>query len=1314
MDKTVQVRPLHLHTVETLCADLVSGRAVGVGNVGEQFTLASSHARSVLQWYVANRAKWAGNVLATDCELIVDSIDKPARPQPELPYVAGQKAPRLWLAKLQAHRFAGLHRFRTASRPPTDFELEFTSPITFLEGANGAGKTSVLNAIVWALTGHLFRPQRPPELGTTEFDCELDPAVQGDESTTHRVAAVVPLPDLELERPQGSGLVDTWVELSFRDDSGNVLPPLRRTLARTSKGKLTETIDGLDKLGVDPVSLLSGTTMPALLPYIEFEGASALGKAVAELTGLSPLAQLTKHTIRAAARLRNESTKDRRREIDAADVAFNRSRDDLLSLINETPSLALPHMLPLPTDVDVEDALKRARQHFETLSTERLNKANEVLGESFDPQQEKQKRDLQDSIAPALAGLGHIKALPAAARLSALGAISKEERQSAVKAVQDLLGEASSLVKLAEDGNRAARLRLYAAVSSWMAQHPGFKPAEESCPVCFAPLKEARDPVTGESVLSHLDSAGQGNAHLVAQTLAQWAGSALGKLTSAMPAAIQAEMRLDLPAHPSELIRAALSTELWTTAPFKGVLSTLKDATALACDMALAESPPLPDSELPDDLDALLPELTALKLAIARIGKALQFSAWRAENQAFMGAVFPAVLGKPSDPAASTEESLAGKLSKLQVIVDSVGPIKQALQLCERMEADLATRKAKVARIEQYVLVAQALQDCAELGTLAERQVAQLQEKLHAQAVEWRNRIYLGAWPATHLDLVGLSIESNGKLEFKVGGSGVKAPAQHVSNASALRASLTGFYFAYWSYLQRERGGLQLMVLDDPQELLDIENRNRLAEAVIHLAQEKAQMVVTTHDRSFAQMLVVAGKAKSVEVDHRAVHPPSRKRPTLHTSPSVAKVQRAYLAAVDDEDDAEAARDYVSECRVFIEARLGDFFDDVAFPVTSAPKVDLPTLMDHINRLRAAVKTPSNELFRSPAMKELARDPALDVGCTTLRLLNSAHHPAKLTIQPNEVHACMKDFERLRRSVERAHEQFRMFLRRERLPSEFDSIPSLELGELPTFNVPIQPNLLAFVRGRATGESQEQSTESLDQSWFKDKAFFYLRTTNFGFSSTVESVAIVEAIPSAVADRQLVIARRGNDVFARRLLRPEDSDFIALASETFDPRQSKPTVQFHQQEVALHKVVGMLFHVGPLAGKYKAKTKPSDEAVQVDGRDFMGAYTSAFRVEEQSAVPLALDGQIALGGPRLMPSDYDNHIEKYAALRIEDGTTIFKRIGASLRSPLSHVRQFEPIGGLGVADVLAVGRPEQGFQQVESAVLVLGVLYHGQ
>lgn len=175
---------------------------------------------------------------------------------------------------------------------------------------------------------------------------------------------------------------------------------------------------------------------------------------------------------------------------------------------------------------------------------------------------------------------------------------------------------------------------------------------------------------------------------------------------------------------------------------------------------------------------------------------------------------------------------------------------------------------------------------------------------------------------------------------------------------------------------------------------------------------------------------------------------------------------------------------------------------------------------------------------------------------------------------------------------------------------------------------------------------------------------------------------------------------------ARRLLRPVDSDYIALASETPDPRHSRETLQFHQREVALHKVVGMFFHVGSLGGKGK------DEAVQIDGKVLIERIKSAFQVQEQSAIPLALEGQIALGGPRLTLGDYEPNLDKYAALSLSDGTTLFKRIGSSLGGALSHVRQFEAIGGLGSPDVLVVGKPEPGFQAVESAVLIVGVLYH--
>ena len=71
---SADLRPLHLHTIQTLCAELISGRAIGVGKENASFRLSSNEARSILNWYSRNRQKWSGNVMAADVEAIIDSI----------------------------------------------------------------------------------------------------------------------------------------------------------------------------------------------------------------------------------------------------------------------------------------------------------------------------------------------------------------------------------------------------------------------------------------------------------------------------------------------------------------------------------------------------------------------------------------------------------------------------------------------------------------------------------------------------------------------------------------------------------------------------------------------------------------------------------------------------------------------------------------------------------------------------------------------------------------------------------------------------------------------------------------------------------------------------------------------------------------------------------------------------------------------------------------------------------------------------------------------------------------------------------------
>lgn len=174
-------RDIHLLTIDALLADLVGGRAVALGG-GDELAMASDDARAVLDWYRQNRSRWHANLSAGDTEAIIDMIGTPPPTiEPSAENGGSRAIKTLRLVKVEAHRFAGLHAYGRPSAPPASFVFEPGKPVTLLEGVNGSGKTSIANAIVWCLTGHLIRSQRSPEEGPLDFACEI---LRDDGATT--------------------------------------------------------------------------------------------------------------------------------------------------------------------------------------------------------------------------------------------------------------------------------------------------------------------------------------------------------------------------------------------------------------------------------------------------------------------------------------------------------------------------------------------------------------------------------------------------------------------------------------------------------------------------------------------------------------------------------------------------------------------------------------------------------------------------------------------------------------------------------------------------------------------------------------------------------------------------------------------------------------------------------------------------------------------------------------------------------------------------------------------------------------------------
>jgi hypothetical protein len=145
---------------------------------------------------------------------------------------------------------------------------------------------------------------------------------------------------------------------------------------------------------------------------------------------------------------------------------------------------------------------------------------------------------------------------------------------------------------------------------------------------------------------------------------------------------------------------------------------------------------------------------------------------------------------------------------------------------------------------------------------------------------------------------------------------------------------------------------------------------------------------------------------------------------------------------------------------------------------------------------------------------------------------------------------------------------------------------------------------------------------------------------------------------------------------------------------------------YDESKVRLHRIVGAIFTAMP-------PPVGGGEATAVEAVPELARIVIAYRVREESAVPLALPGQIILGGAELTATDLDGWEGQLVAVTLDDGTSLFKRVGHRLNGKLAHLRQFETIGGLGSSIVIATEAvdDDSGTPVMASARRVLGVLY---
>jgi hypothetical protein len=176
------------------------------------------------------------------------------------------------LVRIDAFGFGGLTIF--GGKP---FDLYIGGTNWCLEGQNGSGKTSLVSAILWALTGKRIREHEGPidERGERENVLSDD----GTKIGSWPPLAAYPTTSADLAKP-----AEVWARLTFRSADGDTSVAYRRMVSSPfGDAQLEEKIDGC--LAAARRLAEIGILMPARLTKIGFGKSSlTLYEAVKQLT----------------------------------------------------------------------------------------------------------------------------------------------------------------------------------------------------------------------------------------------------------------------------------------------------------------------------------------------------------------------------------------------------------------------------------------------------------------------------------------------------------------------------------------------------------------------------------------------------------------------------------------------------------------------------------------------------------------------------------------------------------------------------------------------------------------------------------------------------------------------------------------------------------------------------------------------------------------------------------------------------------------------------------------------------------------------
>lgn len=1277
------------YDVDSLLAALINGEEVGVGSDGETFSLPKESQRKALQFYSRQKETWQGNVGAREVDDLLKALEEDL-PAPELtaPGLDAKNKSNLRLAKIEAHRFGGLHAHCDAEgRAPPIFEFDLDYPLVVIEGFNGAGKSSLLSAITWCLTGQLLRSQDTPKDTIQPMKAVREASVANDQEQDHEDDAanssneidlpppVVPVPtEANLAAMDDKPEADTWVELTFIDSEGGE-KCVKRSLKPTGKAYRTK-VEGLEDLGLSDLAIQVGTIMPAIASQMRFSESKTLSDAVAELTGLAPLVSLGSHVDRLR---KNHLLAKHMKEAETLKGEKENRISEYIARFaehkNQHPAL---NEISAPPPIEQKDFGREFKLQLEKISTalqglsaESSSSMSGILGVPLNLKEKNTVTKFIECLSDAVTAVSGtaIKAQKSNQLLIVIREMTEDEVKKAYQEIEKIVADMNKYASVHRDKTKARRIQLYVAVSKWHLEHHG-NTEISSCPVCSTDLSGVpKDALLDKDVKEALNEMRSTESYL-AKSIEIAGQDFSNEFFMSLSGNFRRLAEGNLPETPKALIRRIYVSELFSQPVFQIYLTALKKNSEDIWNSIEANLPAYTDADVPQ-LPDIFSNQQKLIRHITNVLRAISFSAYFQDNENEIKTALEYLLGKGD---LNKEENMMRRglpirtqLAILKSAVESVAPIAAANNIINDIKHELAAWEEQVKRRSKLEEAVSAVEPFLGFSDLVRTEVESLRARLDEEISGWTKKLYSSQNLEIH-NFGGID-DSGGKLQMNADIGGVKVPAHDVLNASAFRAFLWSFMFSLYKHVREKYGDIGVFLLDDPQSLFDKRNAKNLAASVPSMVEAGMRPIITSNSFYFLHELrYYCSQSEKPDLEKGFMRMSSVGASSLvaRLAPQRIKVDRLHSEWKVGRDDLDKSQDFVNETRIYLESRLLDLLASDLDP--SLPRK--PTLNDFLGRIRALH---SNGLapFNASAFGILINHSDLQANSEFYDIMNQIHHGDSQEISPNDAAVVSERYASIRKLIDDiwvAHAQYagRLSADEEQNVDMLTEIPMPESFDYSNvISWPKIGSLAARENALPIGSAEGAVEVFALPEELGAIALYGIRSQSLELE-VLKNQTVIVSLDEEAEDGDLIIGLQGDSIFARRLAVPKgSSDTYVLESSRTSSNNVPPTHLCRRHTVKCLPVMGVLFD------RHQA-IEGSGEAALISQSPVLSSVSHTAAVKDNSAYPVARDGDTALlsevtdFSDSMIPSLRDQIV----AVEISDpaGTSfgLLKRIGPAV------------------------------------------------